>query len=89
MQGKVKILESDDGNILREGATYKDAHIHFSGLNTHIINLNSQKEFGAEIDFITIEAESLLFDAMFTPTGSSKEEKVYASFRFWPHLKKN
>ena len=87
MQGKVKIVESDDENLLREGATYKDAHIHFSGHNTHLVNLNSKKEFGAEIEFITIEAESLLFDAMFSPIG--KEDKVYASFRFWPYLKKN
>ncbi len=87
MQGKLKVIESDDENLLREGAFFKDAHIHFSGHNTHSVSLNYKQEFGAEIESITVEAESLLFDALFHPIG--KEDKVYASFRFWPDLKKN
>ena len=37
MQGKLKVLESDNADVLKEKKVFENVNIHFSGLNTHRI----------------------------------------------------
>ena len=43
MQGKLKVLESDNADVLKEKKVFENVNIHFSGLNTHRITTEGTK----------------------------------------------
>ena len=89
MQGKIKIIESDNSNVIKEKKVFRNANIHFSGLNTHRITIEGKKEkdYIFTIDFTTVEAESLTFEGEFHEAGTT--ETSYITFRFTPFLLKH
>ncbi len=92
MQGKIKIIESDNSNVIKENKVFRNANIHFSGLNTHRITIEgiqrkNDKDYIFTIDFTTVEAESLTFEGEFHEAGTT--ETSYITFRFTPFLLKH
>jgi len=94
MQGKIKILESDNEGVVKSKRVFDDVNIHFSGSNTHRLTIKSKREteYTFEIDFVTIEANSLLLDGELSNSdyAYTKEQSdvSYISLRFTPFLKK-
>jgi len=94
MQGKIKILESDNEEVVKSKKVFEDANIHFSGLNTHRLTIKAKTEieYTFEIELATVEANSLLFDGeLCSPNHKDTEEQSetsYVSLRFTPFLKK-
>ena len=72
MQGKIKILESDNQSVLKEKKVFEDANIHFAGLAKHRISIKTKTK---EIDYIfmiddtVIEADSLAFEGEIHQAG--------------------
>ena len=89
MQGKIKIIESDNSNVIKEKKVFENANIHFSGLNTHRVTVEGEKEkdYIFTIDFTNVEAESLLFEGELHKAGET--ETAYIMFRFTPFLLKH
>ena len=89
MQGKIKILESDNQSVVKEKKVFEDANIHFAGLAKHRISIKTKTK---EIDYIfmiddtVVEAESLGFEGELHQAGH--KEKAYVWLRFHPVLKK-
>jgi len=91
MQGKIKIIESDNKDLIKEGKVLEDTNIHFSGINTHILtdnNKNKKEEYIFQIDFVTVEAESFLFDGELRVAGTEKPVSN-VELRFTPFFKKD
>ena len=42
MQGKIKILESDNQSVVKEKKVFEDANIHFAGLAKHRITVKTK-----------------------------------------------
>ena len=89
MQGRIKILESDNSEVLKEKKVFENANIHFSGLNTHRITQEGEnkKDYIFHIDFTTVEAESLAFEGELHEAGETATS--YVTFRFTPLLLKH
>tara|TARA_R100000742_G_C4268808_1_gene87220 strand:- start:1072 stop:1350 length:279 start_codon:yes stop_codon:yes gene_type:complete len=92
MQGKISILESDNEEVIKEKKVFRNANIHFSGLNTHRITIegiqrNNDKDYIFVIDFTTIEAETLTLEGELHEAG--EKNSSYVSLRFTPFLLKH
>ena len=89
MQGKIKIIESDNSNVIKEKKVFKNANIHFSGLNTHTISEEGKdkKDYIFTLDFTNVEAESLLLEGEIHIAGET--DAAYITFRFTPFLLKH
>ena len=89
MQGKIKILESDNQSVLKEKKVFEDANIHFAGLAKHRISIKKKTK---EIDYIfmiddtVIEADSLAFEGEIHQAG--QKATAYVWLRFYPVLLK-
>ena len=89
MQGKIKILESDNQSVLKEKKVFEDANIHFAGLAKHMISIKTKTK---EIDYIfmiddtVIEADSLAFEGEIHQAG--QKATAYVWLRFYPVLLK-
>ena len=89
MQGKIKILESDNQSVLKEKKVFEDANIHFAGLAKHRISIKTKTK---EIDYIfmiddtVIEAASLAFEGEIHQAG--QKATAYVWLRFYPVLLK-
>ena len=91
MQGKLKVLESDNADVLKEKKVFENVNIHFSGLNTHRITTEGtkyKKDYIFVIEFATVEASSLAFEGEIHRAGESAS-KAYVTVRFTPLLLKN
>lgn len=94
MQGKIKILESDNEEVVKSKKVFEDVNIHFSALNTHRLTIKAKTEieYTFEIEFVTVEANSLLFDGELRNPNyedtKEQSETSYISLRFTPFLKK-
>ena len=89
MQGKIKILESDNQSVAKEKKVFEDANIHFAGLAKHRISIKTKTK---EIDYIfmiddaVVEADSLAFEGEIHQAG--QKETAYVWLRFYPVLLK-
>ena len=89
MQGKIKILESDNQSVLKEKKVFEDANIHIAGLAKHRISIKTKTK---EIDYIfmiddtVIEADSLAFEGEIHQAG--QKATAYVWLRFYPVLLK-
>jgi len=88
MQGKIRILESDNEELVKEKKLFNDANIHFSGHNSHIIT-HKKENYHLQIDFITVEAESLQFEGELKLLNEEKSSNVVLRFTPTPFLKMN
>lgn len=93
MQGKIKILESDNQSVVREKKVFEDVTIHFAGLAKHRLTVKTKtKQIDYQIDYIfmiddtVVEADSLAFEGELHQAGH--KEKAYVWLRFHPVLKK-
>tara|TARA_B100000287_G_scaffold181375_1_gene171486 strand:- start:355 stop:627 length:273 start_codon:yes stop_codon:yes gene_type:complete len=90
MQGKIKILESDNLDVLKEKKVFENANIHFCGLNTHRITTEGtkyEKDYIFHIEYTTVEAESLAFEGELHEAGQTATS--YVTLRFTPFLLKH
>ena len=89
MQGKIKILESDNQSVVREKKVFEDVTIHFAGLAKHRISIKTKTK---EIDYIfmiddtVVEADSLAFEGEIHQAG--QKATAYVWLRFYPVLLK-
>ena len=89
MQGKLKVLESDNADVLKEKKVFENANIHFSGLNTHRITQEGKhkKDYIFVIDLTTVEADSLALEGELHEAGQTS--MAYVTLRFSPFLLKD
>tara|TARA_R100001082_G_C4312442_1_gene137368 strand:+ start:291 stop:563 length:273 start_codon:yes stop_codon:yes gene_type:complete len=88
MQGKIKILESDNQTVVKEKKVFENATIHFAGLSTHTITVETKTkktEYIFMIDDVVVEADSLAFEGELHQAGH--KVKSYVWLRFNPVLK--
>lgn len=89
MQGKIKIIESDNQTVVKEKKVFEDVTIHFAGLSTHRITVETKTkktDYIFVIDDTVVEGDSLAFEGEFNQAGH--KEKSYVWLRFDPVLKK-
>jgi len=89
MQGKIKILESDNQSVVKEKKVFEDVTIHFAGLAKHRVTVKTktkQTDYIFMIDDTVVEAESLGFEGEIHQAGH--KERAYVWLRFSPFLKK-
>ena len=90
MQGKIKILESDNQSVAKEKKVFEDATIHFAGLAKHRVTVKTktkQTDYIFTIDDTVVEADSLAFEGELHQAGHQKVTS-YVWLRFYPVLKK-
>ena len=89
MQGKIKILESDNQSVVREKKVFEDVTIHFAGLAKHRLTVKTktkETDYILMIDDTVVEADSLAFEGEFHQAG--QKATAYVWLRFHPVLKK-
>tara|TARA_B100000519_G_scaffold117731_1_gene101610 strand:+ start:532 stop:807 length:276 start_codon:yes stop_codon:yes gene_type:complete len=89
MQGKIKILESDNQSVVKDKRVFEDANIHFAGLNTHRVSVKTktkETDYIFMIDDTIVEADSFSFEGEIHQAGH--KAKAYVWIRFYPVLLK-
>ena len=89
MQGKIKILESDNQSVVKEKKVFEDVTIHFAGLAKHRVTVKTktkETDYIFMIDDTVVEADSLAFEGELHQAGH--KDKAYVWLRFHPVLKK-
>jgi hypothetical protein len=74
MTGRLKVISSSEGKLIRAKSIHKNATIHFDSIYTHT-------------HAVTFEAESILIDAQGWREGKSKEDvrnPTLLELRFYP-----
>ena len=90
MQGKIKILESDNQTVAKEKKVFENVTIHFAGLAKHRITVETKTkktDYIFTIDDTVVEADSLAFEGELHQAGHHKVTS-YVWLRFYPVLKK-
>jgi hypothetical protein len=86
MTGRLKVISSSEGKLIRAKSIHKNATIHFDSIYTHTLTL-ARKVLQIEIHAVTFEAESILIDAQGWREGKSKEDvrnPTLLELRFYP-----
>jgi hypothetical protein len=86
MTGRLKVVSSSEGKLIRAKSVHKKANIHFDNLYTHTLTL-ARKVLQIEIHAVTFESDSILIDAQGWIEGKSKEDvrnPTLLELRFYP-----